>query len=144
MDLPYDVFMEPEAVAFPSVAFPLAAWFWNSNAYPVTRANMPVTEPTDLNQLADGSFMGFTQITHALTNQLSSLKERAALNEDILQEIGFAPLTRGSGDQCKLTGGGREGRAVPICLLDFKVSSSDTTHDNVCCSPPTSADQPST
>lgn len=125
VDLPYDVFLEPERVAYPSVAFPLAAWFWQSNAYPVTRANEPVTKPTDLNQLADGSFLGFTQITHALTNQLSSLKERAALNEDILQEIGFAPLARGSGDQCTLKNG-QQGRAVPICLLDFKVRSRQT------------------
>jgi hypothetical protein len=125
VDLPHDVYAQPETVAYPSVAFPLAAWFWNSNAYPVTRADEPVTSPTDLNQLADGSFMGFTQITHALTDKLSSLKERAAFNEDILQEIGFAPLVRGSGDNCTLKNG-QKGRAVPICLLDFKVSSRQT------------------
>ena len=130
--LDYDVLSEPETVAYPHVAFPIAAWFWKKNAYPVTK-NSTVENPTDLNKLTDGSFLSFTQLTHSLTNHISSLKERAIINEAILKRIGFSPLIRGQSDPSDVycpnsNPNGDPGYAVPICLIDLKVSQDNTLH----------------
>ena len=49
-----DLINKPEKAAFPSVAFKLAAWFWNQNAY-VIKSNL-TSSKGDLNELADGTF----------------------------------------------------------------------------------------
>ncbi len=70
--------------------------------------------------MADGTFLGFTQLTHSITVRLKSLKERALINELILKEFSeTSSLKRGEGISCKLNDG-TEGYAVPICLYDFR------------------------
>ena len=53
-----------------------------------------------------------------MTGYIESLKERAILNERILDELNFPSIKRGEGITCQLEG--EIGYAVPICLLDFK------------------------
>ncbi len=105
-------------MSFPSIAFKTAAWFWTQNAY-VVKDTSPA-KVTNLNEMADGTFLGFTQLTHSLTTRVKSLKERALINELILKEFSeTSALKRGEGIACNLNDGTR-GYAVPICLIDFR------------------------
>lgn len=104
--------------AFPSIAFRLSAWFWKENAY-VILTNQKA-QKGDLNQLVDGTFLNFTHLTHALTNNLQSLKDRANFNDLVLTELKATSMKRGRGVECEI--GNKEGYAVPICMLDFEKS----------------------
>lgn len=115
----FNIYTEPERVSFPSVALKTAAWYWTKNAYAVTNKTSPVQ--TNLNSLADGTFLGFTQLTHSLTSNIRSFKKRAILNEKILYKFDAAPMKRGEGVNCTLSDG-TPGYAVPICLADLKRS----------------------
>lgn len=106
----------PERAAFPSVAFKLAAWFWKENAY-VIKNNQPA-QKGDLNQLADGTFHNFTLLTHALSNNLQNIKNRADFNDQVLDELKSSNMKRGQGVSCQIDQ--KPGIAVPICTLDFK------------------------
>ena len=117
-DLAFDVFSEPERVSFPSVAFKTAAWYWLENAYVIK--DLTYNGTTNLNEFADGTFFGFTQLTHSLTKKLKNLKDRAVINENILMKFtNLTAMRRGEGISCKLIDG-TVGYAVPICLIDFK------------------------
>ncbi len=63
---------------------------------------MDISNLGSLNQLVDGTFHNFTLLTHALTNDLTKLKERA------------------KGIECKISTETEIGYAIPICLTDFK------------------------
>lgn len=95
----------------------MASWFWNENAYIINGTEKAVK--SSLNQLADGTFLSFAQLTYALSNKLKSLKDRAKINERILDELKFVSMKRGQGVPCGLKDG-EVGYAVPICLIDFK------------------------
>ena len=110
---------KPENVAFPSVGFKVAGWFWRENAYVIKEAEK--AEKSNLNELADGTFVGFTHLTHSLTTNLKSLKERALINDKILAELKHPSVKRGQGVSCNMVDG-EVGYAVPICLLDHKRS----------------------
>jgi uncharacterized protein YegL len=117
--LKIDLLNEPELAAFPSNAFKIAAWIWNENI-PILKTNQTPSKG-DANQLADGTFMSFTSLTHALTTDLSELKERANFIDSVLLELNYPPLKRGNGISCSLGQDGQDtGYAVPVCLLDFK------------------------
>ena len=129
---------KPEKAAFPSVAFKLAAWFWNQNAY-VIKSNS-TSSKGDLNELADGTFsnhflchyfikkniflflylvVNFALLTHSLANNdIDKLKERVTFNDLVLNELNYPPLKRGQGIKCNI--GADPGYAVPMCLSDFK------------------------
>ena len=109
-----DFYTYPEFAAFPSYAFKLGAWFWTQNAFVVTSPNLAIKE--SLNKLVDGTFFNFSMLTHSLTNNLQSLKQRANLNELILREINNLTLKRGQGIVCSDGEAGEKGYAVPICL----------------------------
>jgi len=119
--LPFDIYAEPERVSFPSVAFKTAAWFWVKNAF-VVRTNNSNEPATDLNIMADGTFLGFVQLTHSITSRIADLKKRAVTHELVLTELtqGKSFIRRGEGIACQLNDGKTEGFAVPICLLDFR------------------------
>ena len=110
----------PEIAAFPSVAFQMASWFWTENAY-IIKGNL-TAKKGNLNDLADGTFHGFTLLTHSLTNDLSKLKERATLNERILEDLNYIQMKRGNGIECTIGGDINKeiGFSVPICMTDFK------------------------
>ena len=114
----------PEYAVFPSNAFKIAAWFWKSNAFVVKSTS--ISKKESLNNLVDGTFFNFTMLTHSLTNNIQSLKQRAELNDLILKELNYNALKRGQGIQCTdESDGGKSnetGFAVPICLSDFKKS----------------------
>jgi len=74
---------------------------------------------SSLNELADGTFLGFAQLTYSLSNKIKSLKDRALVNEKILTELRHVSMKRGQGVSCE-TSDGQIGYAVPICLIDFK------------------------
>jgi len=118
--LPFDIYNEPERVSFPSIAFKTAAWFWVKNAFAV-RKNDSNEGVTNLNDMADGTFLGFTQLTHSITPRISDLKKRALVYEKALNELSSnkSSIRRGEGIECKLDDG-TTGYAVPICLLDFR------------------------
>ena len=97
----------------------MAGWFWRENAYVIKDAN--IAKKSSLNQLADGTFLSFTHLTHSLTSNLQSLKERALINEKILAELNYPTMKRGQGVDCEMADG-EIGYAVPICLLDHKRS----------------------
>ena len=107
----------PEWAAFPSVAFKLASWFWNENAFIIL--NEKPALKGNLNTLVDGTFLNFSLLTHSLTNDLQKLKERATINDLILSELEQPTMKRGQGIECEVQGNGK-GFAVPICLTDFK------------------------
>ena len=111
-----DLLNQPELAAFPSNAFKIAAWIWNENI-PILKTNQTPSKG-DANQLADGTFMSFTSLTHALTTDLADLKERANFIDSVLLELNYPPLKRGNGISCSI--GQDTGYAVPVCLLDFK------------------------
>ncbi len=75
--MPFDIYAEPERVSFPSVAFKTAPWFWAKNALAV-RTNDSNESVTDLNIMADGTFLVFVQLTHSITSRISDLKKRMA------------------------------------------------------------------
>ncbi len=102
----------------PSIAFKVAAWFWTENAYVIVDSNEAFKQ--SLNRLADGTFVSFTQLTHAITTNIRSLKERAKYNDDILEQFEYVSMKRGQGVECILRSTERTGRAIPVCLLDFK------------------------
>lgn len=108
---------QPERAAFPSVAFKLAAWFWKENAF-VPSTNQ-VSKRGNLNQLATGYYHDYVQLTHSISNKLRSLRERAYLNDEILDELKADKMQRGRGISCQLSGRGT-GFTVPLCLNDFK------------------------
>ena len=70
--------------------------------------------------MVDGTFHNFTLLTHALTNDLTKLKERANFNELVLIEIKYPSMKRGKGIECKISTETEIGYAIPICLTDFK------------------------
>jgi len=74
---------------------------------------------SSLNELADGTFLSYNQLTYALTNNVRSLKKRAKINEEILAEFGTTTMKRGQGVACQMADD-QIGYAVPICLADFK------------------------
>lgn len=113
----FNIYNEPDKTVFPSIAFKVAAWFWRENAYVINSTEK--ARKSSLNQLADGTFVSFVQLTHSLTNKISSLKERAVLNERILDQFKRGAMKRGHGVTCELKDKS-VGYAVPICLLDFK------------------------
>jgi hypothetical protein len=113
-----DLMNFPENVSLPSLAFPLASWFWNENAY-VIENNNPALKKS-LNTLVDGTFHNFTMLTYSLTNSLQALKERAEYYEAAVEELGCRAIKRGRGISCEL--GEEIGYAVPICLIDYKRS----------------------
>ncbi len=102
----------------PSVAFKVAAWFWTENAYVIVDNNQAFKNT--LNRLADGTFVSFTQLTHAITTNIRSLKERAKYNDEILEQFEYVSMKRGQGVECILRSTERTGHAIPVCLLDFK------------------------
>jgi len=108
----------PELGAFPSIAFKLAAWFWTENAF-IIRGNQTARKG-NLNDLADGTFHSFTHLTHSLTNDLTKLKDRAVLNDKILEELNFLSMKRGQGIECTIGANKTVGFSVPICMADFK------------------------
>lgn len=111
----YDLINEPEKAAFPSVAFKVAAWAWSENAFIIK--NNQTLQKGNLNELADGTFLNFTHLTHALTTDLSKLKERATVNDRVLSELNYPSVKRGQGIDCKIDA--NNGFAVPICPIDF-------------------------
>jgi hypothetical protein len=113
----FDLLKYPERAAFPSVAFKLGSWFWNENAFIITSNG--VSSRGNLNDLVDGTFHNFSLLTHSLTNDLQKLKERAIINDLILNELEKPAMKRGQGIECEISGYGK-GFAVPICLTDFK------------------------
>lgn len=72
----------------------------------------------DLSQLVDGTFLNFTHLTHALTNNLQALKDRAEFNDRVLVDLKVTRMKRGQGVECSIEG--ELGYAVPICLIDFQ------------------------
>ena len=96
----------------------MATWFWTENAF-IIRSNQSSTKGS-LNELADGTYHNFTLLTHSLTNDLGKLKERATINEIILNEMKYTSMKRGQGVRCNIVSEKEAGYAVPICLLDFK------------------------
>jgi hypothetical protein len=112
--LGFDLMLSPERVAFPSVAFHVAVWVWK-NSFILKSKDEP--QRGNLNELTDGTFHSFTQLTHSLTNNIQSLVDRAKLNDLILGELKYPSLKRGQGIDCELES--EKGYAVPICLLDF-------------------------
>jgi len=108
----------PELGAFPSIAFKLASWFWNENAF-IIKGNQTAKKGS-LNELADGTFLSFTHLTHSLTNDLTKLKDRATLNEKILEEFKFLSMKRGQGIECTIGINKTVGYSVPVCMADFK------------------------
>lgn len=114
---------QSEQAAFPSSAFRLASWFWRENAYLIV--NNQKAQKGDLSQLADGTFLNFTHLTHVLTNNLQALKDRAEFNDLVLAELKVTSMKRGQGIECQIndTDGERHiGYAIPICLIDFQKS----------------------
>ena len=112
-----DIYNYPEFAAFPSYAFKLGAWFWTNNSFVVTSTNL--AQKASLNILVDGTFFNYSMLTHSLTSNLQSLKQRANLNEFILREINNLTLKRGQGISCNISNDGDEsemGYAVPVCL----------------------------
>ena len=108
----------PENVAFPSIAFKIAAWFWRASPLILTY-NM-ISPPRSFSELSDGTFLNFVFITNFLTSSLHDLKERALINEITLAELNSPTITKGEGITCQIDG--EQGLALPICLLDFKRS----------------------
>jgi collagen type VI alpha len=116
LNLNINLVNEPEKAAFPSYAFKIGAWIWSENI-PILKTNQTALKG-DANQLADGTFHSFTLLTHALTTDLSELKERANFLDFVLLELNYPSLKRGNGISCNI--GQDDGYAVPVCLLDFK------------------------
>ncbi|CAF0704553.1 unnamed protein product [Brachionus calyciflorus] len=112
-NLGVNIITNPERVAFPSVAFRIAAWFWSKNAYVITTND--AAKKGDLGLLADGTYHNFTLLTYSLTNNLQKLRERADIYEAIIRENGYGTLKRGLGVMCEI--GEKTGYAVPICLV---------------------------
>ena len=108
--------VNPEKVAFPSIAFKVASWFWTKNAY-IVRNNGSLNDG-NFNELADGSFLKFSLLTFSMTSSIESLKERAILNEKTLAELNYLSIKRGEGIKCQVEDD--IGYAVPICLSDFR------------------------
>jgi len=120
-DLAIDLVINPEYAVFPSYAFKIAAWFWNENAYIVQSTSLSRKE--SLNILVDGTFFNFTMLTNSLTNNLQSLKQRAAINDLILNELNYGTLKRGQGISCSAGENKNEtGYAVPICLAEYFIT----------------------
>lgn len=118
--LKLNILNNPELGAFPSNAFKLAAWFWTENAF-IIKENKPAKKG-NLNELVDGTFHSFTHLTHSLTNDLTKLKERATLNEKILEEFKSLSMKRGQGIECRIGANSSVGFSVPVCMADFKRS----------------------
>ena len=106
----------PEKAVFPWVAFKIASWYWSQNADLINSNQEP--RKGNFNELVDGTWLNFTLLTHSLTPDLSKLKERANLNDLVLNELEYVPLMRGQGVECQI--GADVGYAVPVCLSDFK------------------------
>jgi predicted chitinase len=114
-ELGFDLMQSPERVAFPSVAFKVAAWVWK-HSYLLESTEAP--KRGDLNEFIDGTFHSFTLLTHSLTDNIQSLIDRAKLNDLILNELRYPSMKRGQGIECELDSK-EKGYAVPMCLLDF-------------------------
>ena len=106
----------------------MAAWFWTENAYVIVDTNEAFKN--GLNRLADGTFISYTTLTHAITINIKSLKERAKYNEDILKQFEYVSMKRGEGVECIFRTTEKTGRAIPICLIDFKKSYCGCEGDN--------------
>lgn len=104
----FDLISNPERAAFPSIAFKVGAWFWNENAYVIKTAQPAIKE--SLSVLADGTFLNFAHLTHALTNNLNSLTQRSYINDRIISELSITSIKRGQGVKCLI--GDEEGYAV--------------------------------
>jgi hypothetical protein len=107
---------EPEKLSFPSIAFKAASWFWRENAYVIRDANP--AKKSNLNELADGTYINFVHLTHSLTTNLQSLKERTIINDKIINELRIPTIKRGQGIPCE-SSDKTIGYAVPVCLLDL-------------------------
>ena len=113
-----DLVLNPEYAVLPSYAFKIAAWFWIENAYVVKSTSLSSKE--SLNILVDGTFFNYTMLTNSLTNNLQSLKQRASLNDLILNELKYGTLKRGQGISCSIGENKNEtGFAIPICLAEY-------------------------
>jgi hypothetical protein len=104
----YDLVSYPERVAFPSIAFKIAAWFWNENAYVIKKNGPAIKESLSL--LADGTFVNYVHLTHALTNNLNSLTQRSYVNDRIISALSTTSIKRGQGVKCLIEN--EEGYAV--------------------------------
>ncbi len=113
----FNIFNEPDKASLPSIAFKIAAWFWRENAFVIKGTEK--ARKSSLNELADGTFLSFAQLTYSLSNKIKSLKDRAIINEKILSELRHTSMKRGQGVECELSDQ-QKGYAVPICLIDFK------------------------
>ena len=110
----FNVLEQPDKVSYPSIAFKVAAWFWRENAY-VIKSKSPAAK-ANLNELADGTFLRFTHLTHSLTTNVNSVVARVQINDMVLKEFRLA-LKRGQGVTCETSMGGY---AVPICTANFQ------------------------
>ena len=92
-ELRYNIHNRPWTVSYPSIALKVAAWFWRENAYAVL--DLAPSKKTNLNELCDGTYLSFTQLTHSLTNHIKALKERAIINENTLEAFKQSAMKRG-------------------------------------------------
>jgi|688.fasta_scaffold2303902_1 hypothetical protein len=79
--------LAPEAAGFSTIAFRIARWAWVQNSYLIT-SNGPAKKG-NLNIFSVGTYHNFSLITHAFTNDVEHLKERAILYENIVNEMGL-------------------------------------------------------
>lgn len=98
----YDLLFAPEAAAMPTVAFRISTWLWTQNSYLITENG--AAKKGNLNSIADGTFHNFTLITHAFTDNIQHLKQRAQYYEDIVKELNCKGIKRGRGVQCEMKG----------------------------------------
>ena len=90
-----DLSINPAKAIYPSVAFKIASWYWRK--YGLILKSKDGSYRGDLNELIDGTFFGFTMLTHGLTKSLNDLKRRAVFYENVLKELN-ASIGKGRGD----------------------------------------------
>ena len=90
-----DLIRNPAKAVYPSVAFQIASWYWRKYGLILKSKDEPFRG--DLNELVDGTFFGFTMLTHGLTKSLNDLKRRAVFYESVLKELN-ASIGKGRGD----------------------------------------------
>jgi hypothetical protein len=115
--LPVNIFNNPEHVAFPSIAFKVASWYWTNNSIILTGLNQESKD--SMSTLADGTFHSFTMMTTVLTHKIYQLRNRAEYFENAVKELKCFRIKRGNGVSCELTSS-ETGFAVPICLNNFR------------------------
>ena len=73
----------------------MASWYWNENSYLIKESDDPYKG--NANELIDGTFFNFSMITHALTTDVTNLKERVLFNDLVLNELKYPSLKTGRG-----------------------------------------------